>query len=197
MRRVAGLAGVLVVLVATIGAARASVIDFEGLGDLAPVTTQFPEVTFTNATVLTAGISLNEFEFPPHSGLKVVVDDGGPIGIVFDELQASVGGFVNYSVPVTLHAFDPADTLVGTATSAFASNLALSGDPGSAPNELLGVTFDGGIKRVTIEGAAGGFSFTVDDLTFGRVPEPATLLLTAGAIGAAFGWGYRRRCSVS
>ena len=47
--------------------AQATVIDFESLTDSNSVTTQFAGVTFQNALVLTAGLSLNESEFPPQS----------------------------------------------------------------------------------------------------------------------------------
>jgi hypothetical protein len=36
-------------------------------------------VNLTNAIALTLGVSLNKFEFPPHSGLNVISDNGGPI----------------------------------------------------------------------------------------------------------------------
>jgi hypothetical protein len=38
-------------------------IDFEGLTDSTAVTTQYSGLIFINATILTAGVSLNEFEF--------------------------------------------------------------------------------------------------------------------------------------
>src|SRR5438445_3289421 len=45
--------------------------DFEGLVDGTSVGSLIPGLVFTNATVLTAGISLNDFDFPPHSGKNV------------------------------------------------------------------------------------------------------------------------------
>src|SRR5207244_4503963 len=47
------------------------VIDFEGLQDGTILSNQYSGVTFSNAIILTAGISLNEFEFPPLSGTNV------------------------------------------------------------------------------------------------------------------------------
>ncbi len=43
-------------------------IDFECTFDFEPVTTQYQHlgITFSNAIVLTAGFSLNEFNFPPN-----------------------------------------------------------------------------------------------------------------------------------
>jgi len=163
----------------------AALIDFEGLADSDPVTTQFPGLTFTNATVLTAGISLNEFELPPHSGANVIYDDGGPIVIDFSAPVAGVSGFFNYRLPLTLMAFDATFNPVATDTSDFFTNLALSGDPGSAPNELFNVVFAGGISRVTIVGDPSGSSFSLDDLArTTMVPEPSTLfLLITGLTG--------------
>jgi hypothetical protein len=68
-------------------------IDFESLADSDSVTNQFPGLTFSHTTVLTAGVSLNELEFPPHSGGNVVLDDGGPITIAFTTPQGEVSGF--------------------------------------------------------------------------------------------------------
>ena len=55
-----------------------SVLDFEALPDGTRLTNQYPGVSFLNtASILVAGISLNEFEFPPHAGSHVVMDLGG------------------------------------------------------------------------------------------------------------------------
>jgi hypothetical protein len=60
----------------------ASIINFEtfldgsAIPDSTNITNQFPGLTFSNTTVITAGMSLNEFEFPPHSGVNAVFDDG-------------------------------------------------------------------------------------------------------------------------
>jgi hypothetical protein len=109
----------------------------------------------------------------------------------------SFGGFFTYFVPVRLSAYDSADALVDSTMSLFATNLALSGDPASAPNELIQISFGGGISRVLIEGDLFGASFTLDDATYehiavSEVPEPATfwLLLSAGVL--VLGPGSRR-----
>jgi hypothetical protein len=155
------------------------------IADGTPLTTQFPTLTFTNATVITAGISLNEFEFPPHSGTNVAFDDGGPISVAFASPVLSFGGFFTYLEPITLTAFDVTGTKVASALSAFSTNDALYGDPGSSPNEFLSVAFSGGVADVTIMGDIGGSSFTMDDLTYNSaVPEPcsAVLLLSGLAL---------------
>jgi hypothetical protein len=145
----------------------AFVIDFEGLADSTPLTNQYIglDVEFSGATIYTAGVSLNEFEFPPYSGSNVAVDESGPITINFSTPVVSVGGYFTYLSPVTITAYDASNTVVGTATSAFSSNLALSGDPGSSPNEFLQVSFTGGISKITIAGDPAGSSFALDDLT--------------------------------
>ena len=133
--------------------------------------------------MLQAGVSLNDFEFPPHSPSNVVFDDGGALTIAFDTPQASVGGFFTYATQLTMTAFDGGGVAFGVVMSQFGSNLALSGDAGSVPNELLSLAFPG-IRFVTIAGDAAGGSFVLDDLTStaqapAAVPEPASASLLA------------------
>jgi hypothetical protein len=178
--------------------ASASVINFEGPADSTPITNQYSGLTFADATILTAGISLNELEFPPHSGVNVVFDDSGPISITFSTPVLNVGGYFTYAEPLTLTAFGTGNNQVGQVLSLFNSNLALSGDTGSSPNEFRQLAFAGGIARVTIAGDPFGGSFVMDDLTYTPastpVPEPASFvfLLTAAAVMVA---GRRRRPS--
>jgi hypothetical protein len=162
-------------------------LDFEGFPDSTPLTTQYPGLTFQNATILTAGISLNEFEFPQHSGSNVVFDDGGPISISFGSPILSFSGYFTYAEPLVLAAFDATAAQVGSAVSVFSSNLALSGDFGSSPNEFLSVTFAAGISSVTITGDPAGGSFVMDDATYttssSSVPDPSSFsLLLSGSL---------------
>lgn len=164
-------------------------IDFETLSDFDPVTTQFTGVTFSDATVLTAGSSLNELEFPPHSGTNVVFDEVGPISISFVSPVSAVGGYFTHSLPLLFRAFGIGNNLLGSLSSPSSSNLLVSGDVGSSPNEFLQFAF-GGISRVTVAGDPAGGSFVMDDFTYTTaanptpVPEPATLglLLIGGAV---------------
>src|ERR1019366_8377021 len=80
-------------------------IDFEGLPDSTILTNQYPGVTFSNAVILTAGISLNEFEFPPFSGSNVASDNGGPLSIAFASPATAFGGYFTHTVPLMLRAF--------------------------------------------------------------------------------------------
>jgi hypothetical protein len=169
------------------------VIDFESLSELDSVTTQFPGLVFSNATVLTAGSLLNEIELPPHSGVNVVLDDGGPISIVFTSPVLTFGAFFTYAHPLTLSAFDSSSLLLGSTPSASNNNEAVSGDSGSSPNEFLKFTDALGISSVTIAGDLAGGSFVMDDVTItdlpATVPEPTTLSLILGGVVAA---GVRR-----
>jgi hypothetical protein len=155
------------------GEGRASTIDFEGFADGTILTTQYPGLTFSNAIILTSGISLNEFDFPPHSGVNVASDNNGPITIDFSTPITSFSGYFTYIEPLTLDGFAAADTGVADAASVFSDNDALFGDPGSSPNELIGISDAGGMSSVTITGDPLGGSFTVDDISYtADTPEP-------------------------
>lgn len=165
-------------------------IDFESFNDSDIVTNQLPDLTFADTIILSSGISLNEFEFPPHSGSNVASDNGGPITIDFANPTDMVAGYFTYTEPFTLTAFDSTDTEVASASSAFSNNEAISGDPGSSPNEYIGVSWAAGISSVTLEADPNGGSFTLDDLTYDGVqtastPEPSSLMLFMGAAGVA------------
>jgi len=149
------------------------VLNFESLTDLESVTNQFPGLTFSNTTALVAGISLNEFDFPPRSGITVLFDDGGPINIVFSPLVLSFSAYFTYIVPLSLEAFDAADSSVALAQSLFSANDGFTGELGSSPNELLQVFHGGGLSRVVITGDVFGSSFTMDDVSVTAVPEPS------------------------
>jgi hypothetical protein len=166
------------------------VINFDTLNDGDAVTTQFAGLTFTNATVVVAGISVNEFDFPPHSGSNLVFDDGGALSIAFDTPVLAFGGYFNYTQPLTLQAFDSSQNLLGSISSAFSSDLGTTGDPGSSPNEFLQLMFASGISDVVMTADPAGTSFTLDDATITPgsptpVPEPSTVsLMLIGLIGA-------------
>lgn len=176
------------ILALSVRASWALPIDFESLMDLEAVTNQFAadHVTFSNAIALTAGMSLNEFEFPPRSGQTVVSDDGGPMMISFSVPFQSIEGYFTYATPITLTAFsDAAGTIPisgGSVMSLFGSNLALSGDGGSSPNEFLQLAGIGPIGSIKITGDRLGGSFTLDDLNGAPIPEPASVLLLGSGL---------------
>jgi hypothetical protein len=192
------LAGFLLLLFLPPHLARAAVIlNFEGFPDSTILTNQYPGVTFTNAIILTAGISLNEFEFPPYSGVNVASDNNGPMTLSFASTITSFGAYFTYAEPLTIDAFNATDAVVASATSVFSNNEALSGDPGSSPNELIQVSFVGGISSVTITGDPFGGSFAMDNATYttagGTVPEPSSLSLCLLGVALAVGYWLARR----
>lgn len=170
-----------------------SVYTFEQFPDGNALTTQYPGLTFTNTVIATAGESLDELEAPPHSGINVAEDSIGPMMISFASPVVGFGGYFNYAVPLTLTAFTAVGQEIGTVSSAFSCDFALSGDPGSSPNEFLQILSPAGFSSVTITGATDGGSFTLDDATVTSptaVPEASTLtstglLILLGLAGAA------------
>jgi hypothetical protein len=159
-------------------------IDFEDLPDSTVVTDQYQAfgVRFTGATVITAGVNLPEYEFPPHSGTNVIFDDGSPITVRFSEPVRDFAAHFTYVAPLTLTFYDLSDSVIGVVFSAFSSNSLLTGEPGSCPNELLSFAWNNGITRVVITGADTGSSFVLDDLTITAVPEPPSLFLLSAAV---------------
>jgi hypothetical protein len=152
---------ILVFLTAPLLAAQTATIDFEALPDGA--VTQVSGLQFTHAAIATAGISLDELEFPPHSGVKAAYDSGGPLTIAFSSPVTAFSAFFNYRTSLTVQAYDASGKLLATATSRYSSNLKTSGASGSAVNELLQVTA-AGISTVVITGDPNGTSFTMDDV---------------------------------
>ena len=160
--------------------------DFESFTDGELLSNQVPGLLFSNVMVLTAGVSLNEFEFPPFTQTNVITDSGGPVTIDFSAPITSISAFLTYTEAVTLHVFDATSNEVGSLASLFTNNLALSGDPGSSPNEQFSLTVAGGFTRAIFEGSATGGSLTLDNLTYpalpNGVPEPSTLALALLAL---------------
>ncbi|WEF33907.1 hypothetical protein [Pseudoduganella chitinolytica] len=171
---------------------------FDTFADGTSLTGQYAGLGFANGTVLRAGIGLNELSFPPRSGDGVLFDDGGPIVITFATGASAVSGYFTYVDGLTLSAYDSSDNLIAIATAAFLANVADgSGDPGSAPNELLSVMATGDlIARIVISSSPGGASLALDDLTVDTaavaVPSPGTLPLVMTGL-LALAWRARRR----
>src|SRR5262249_55316111 len=124
----------------------AALIDFEDLNDLDSVTTQYAGVTFSNAIALSAGISLNEVDFPPHSGSNVIVDAGAPMSLTFAGAVSAFNGYFTYAAPLTLTAYALDGTALGSTASASSTNV------GTSPNELLSLSGLGSIYSILIAG---------------------------------------------
>ena len=186
-------AGLAFLFCSQVALAGSITVDFEGIADSTSLTNQYTGLLFSGANAITAGLSLSDVEFPPRSGTSVAVNTGGPITIAFTTPVLTFGGYFTYTSPITVQAFDSLNQGVGTATSIHNSNFVSSG---FAPNELIQVSFVGGIASLSISGASANFTIddltvTLPDTTMTSIPEPGSgLFLISGLLAV-----YLRRKS--
>jgi hypothetical protein len=168
--------GIFVIAVLNGLPAQATLLTFEELEDLQPVNHFYPGVVFTNAVAHAAGLSLNEAEVPPASGITAALNDGGSVTIMWESPVTSFQGLFTYNAPLLL-TFFRGNIEAGTAVSAFANNLALSGDPGSSPNDPISFASPATFNSVRIDSAG---AFAIDNVSFEAaaqlVPEPGLAL---------------------
>jgi hypothetical protein len=138
-------------------------ITFDTLNDGDLVTNQYSGLTFSNARVLTSGFSLNDLDFPAHSGANAITDTSGPISIAFSAPVSTFSGYFTHVNPITVTAFDGTGNQLAT-TNSSKNNAAVSGD-GSVPNELLSLAATN-IAKVVITGSPSGNSVVMDDLNY-------------------------------
>ena len=147
--------------------AHATLVTFENLPDNLSLSNEIPGALFSRATILTAGISLNEFDFPPKSGDNVAAALGGLMEITFSSLIDMVSGYFSYSDPLTLSIYNANGNLLTSIQSAGTSNL--------GGNELISLSSQGiAMLRINSDN-----HFTLDDLSYNTtsIPEPATTFL--------------------
>lgn len=158
-------------------------VDFEGFADSIQLTSEIPGLTFNDATVLTAVISLNEFDFPPHSGIKVIATFGGLLTVSFDSPVNLVSGFISYN-----------DTATGVNLSLYDINNMLLADAffespvsqeGMIKNQFISLGSANVSSMVlSLNSAISDMPFTFDDFSYLSIPEPATILLISlGVLG--------------
>lgn len=164
-------------------------VDFEGFFDQTVLTTQYTDLVFSNTSVVIAGLTLNDGEFPQHGGNSAAEDcaafdaggsciAGGPVSIDFAVPVTSFSGYFTYAQMLTLTGFDTFGHVLPAVTSSFSQNFVSSGNP---PNELLSLGFAGGLSMLTIAGDPNGGSFIMDDLNIDfastspiGLPEPSS-----------------------
>ena len=120
---------------------------------------------------------LNDAEFPPHSGISVLADQGVPVSLQFASGISDFGGYFTYIEPFTVIAYDALNNDIGEAHSAFSSNYTSSGNP---TNEFMGLSGIGLIDHVKLVGNPHGGSFTADDIGFSA---PSSVTPEAPAVG--------------
>lgn len=163
-------------------------LDFEALPDSTVLSNEYAGLglTLNSALSLTAGFSLNEFDYPPHSGAVAIGNllTGTPLELVFDAPSTGLSAWFTYGGALTVSSFAFDGTLLGSVTSLLASNLGSSEFIDFAP---------GAASRVLIQSSG---DYIVDDLTFersaGNVPEPASFSLVGLALLAAGSVSRRR-----
>jgi len=148
-------------------------IDFEALQDNINVDNFYSSVGvfFVNTISLTSGLSLNEIDYPPSSGIIAIGDYEGPIEIIFDNPASNIFANFTYGYKLTFSAFDLSNNSLGTYFSNNDYNLGYS--------EVIYLPFNN-ISKLIISGEINNY-FIMDDLNYTTqsqpVPEPTTSLL--------------------
>ncbi len=106
-----------------------------------------------------------------HSDLAIVLDSPAPA--VGAWVGQNVGTATDVATMLTVAVFDASDVLLEQVTVAL--------PPKTQPGFFVGFARSEGIARVEWQGGNTGF-FSVDDITFGVIPEPSTALLLAGGL---------------
>lgn len=157
-------------------------IGFDGLEDLAVPQAEFG-VTFTGASVLACGGTLNCVPFPPFSGRNVIYDDpklsGGVITATFDTKEtgfiSTVSARVTGNTAITMTAYNAGGKVLASASTGGPNFIG----SGGTPNKELTVTSPSSsdsIVKVIFHDS--GNTYTIDDFTFYR--QKVKIVIDAG-----------------
>ena len=168
--------------------AGAITIDFEAVPDSTEVGDFYASsgIHFADAVALTAGISLNEFDYPPHSGSVAVADDGSPIIVTFDQPVGNISAWFAHSEQLNFTAYSAGGGTIGTYVDPTISNL--------GSDELISLNFSG-VSSLEIS-ATDPSTYIMDDLSFEQmgqsVPDTAStsFLLTLSCFSLFFARKY-------
>ena len=149
-------------------------LDFESLPDQLMASNEYAGLGLSmmqGAVTLTAGFSLNEIDFPPHSGVVALANEltTSPLELLFSAPTNGLSAWFTYSGPLSITSYSVDGTLLGTVSSLSSVNIGQS--------ELIDFGFSN-VGRVVVQSAD---YYILDDLRFDSngVPEPASLgLLT-------------------
>lgn len=173
--------GLMLAAVLSFATAAPVTLDFESLPDQLVVGNEYAGLGLSmvhGALSLTAGFSLNEVDFPPHSGVVALGNEltSSPLELLFSTPTNGLSAWFTYSAPLSImsYAID-GTTLLGTVSSLSSSNFGRS--------ELIDFGFSN-VGRVVIQSAD---YYILDDLRFDShaAPEPTSLGLVAFALAAA------------
>jgi len=154
-------------------------LDFESLPDLRSVTTEYAALGLTvqGGFSLTAGFSLNEVDFPPHSGQKVLGNEtnSNPLALMFATPTDALSAWFTHGAALSITSYAADGSLLGTVVSASNSNFRRS--------ELI----DFGYANASQVLISSTDYYVLDDLSFDShaAPEPAGTALVALALAAA------------
>lgn len=182
---------IMALLAIAVPASALTTLNFEGLpttynyGGGQYIGNYYPGVTLgPDAIILTAGIDLNSYGYPPHSGNSVFRPyASGYVDFTFDCTVSYFEGWFSYGGGSQLYmeGYDAADNLI--ASTSMGDNY--------TTNSLMSISA-AGMKRVRIHDSTE--YWTGDDIAYECgdqvIPEPTSLIL--GALGLSSLVGIRR-----
>lgn len=166
---------------------RAVTINFETLPDSYDVGSFYHAsygVDFQSAISLTAGYSLDQIDFPPHSGIMVVGDnvanDGDPMVLTFVNPVNHISAYFAYGSQLTFSAYNSNNILIETYVTPVDFYL--------GADQFISLSASG-VSRLDIAGATAD-SFIMDDLSFtqnmpANIPDGGATITMVG-IGMVF-----------
>lgn len=158
--------------------AAAMPIDFEQFTDSFALTNELSGLSFSGGTVLTAGVGLNEFDYPPSSGSNVLTAFLGSLTVRADTPFNHFSANFTFDEVLNFSGFDGLGNLLFSFNSPVASNLGSFTPIGYGAPDIASL----------VVASHSGTPFTLDDLDVGvaSVPESGTLgLLTLGIVAGA------------